>query len=97
MDYPEQQNQSFTNHLVWILFVRQFFFTTALNFLFLFIAFLSVMFWAEHCVTKAVTLVEQYGLPSPDALVWMEMNDYTILPLDRPAEGTHSKNIFKTY
>ena len=43
--------------------------------------------YAESRCADVVDLVNQRGIPSQDAVPWMEASDYTITPLDREPQG----------
>lgn len=48
----------------------------------------GVLFSSYHRVEGIATLVEERGIPSPQATLWMEAGDYTVTALDRPPQGT---------
>ena len=48
---------------------------------------MGLVVYAENRCAGAAALVEQRGVPTPDALVWMQASDYVIEPLDRQPEG----------
>ena len=52
------------------------------------LAVLGLFTYAENRCADEALLVIQRGVPSEDALSWMEASDYTITPLDRAPEGS---------
>ena len=47
----------------------------------------GMLFWAEHQCADIAALVEERGVPSAEAAVWMSAGDYTVTALDRPPQG----------
>lgn len=47
----------------------------------------GVFYYAENRCAGVAALVEERGVPTVEAIPWMEKGDYTITPLDRPPEG----------
>lgn len=47
----------------------------------------GVVLYAEDRCADAAALVAERGVPTQEAVVWMEASDYIILPLDREAQG----------
>ena len=69
------------------LLLRQLVFFLLLDLLLAGLALCGTVFYAESRCVDVAALVEQRGIPSADALSWMETSDYTILLLDRPPQG----------
>ena len=53
----------------------------------------GLIFYAENRCADVAALVEQRGVPTEEALAWMEASDYTIIPLTREPEG-YSVSVF---
>ena len=68
-------------------FLRQLGIFLAMDLLLLILAVFGMSLYAENRCAEVVELVSQRGVPSEDALAWMEASDYTITPLDRDPEG----------
>ena len=68
-------------------FLRQLGIFVVMDLLLLILAVFGMSLYAENRCADVVELVEQRGVPSEDALIWMEASDYTITPLDRAPEG----------
>lgn len=68
-------------------FLRQLGIFIVMDLLLLILAVFGMSLYAENRCADVVELVDQRGVPSEDALVWMEASDYTITPLDRAPEG----------
>ena len=49
-------------------------------------AAVGLCWYGESRCAGVAALVEERGVPSADALPWMEASDYTITPLDRPVD-----------
>jgi len=47
----------------------------------------SIALYAEHRCAEVAGLVAQRGVPTEEALSWMEASDYTITPLERMPQG----------
>lgn len=47
----------------------------------------GVVLYAEDRCADAAALVAERGVPTQEAVVWMEASDYVILPLDREVQG----------
>ena len=47
----------------------------------------GMLFWAEHQCADIAALVEERGVPSAEAAVWISAGDYTVTALDRPPQG----------
>lgn len=43
--------------------------------------------WAEDTCTQVAALVDERGVPSQEATLWMDAGDYRVEALDRPAQG----------
>lgn len=78
---------SISNRLNTRLFLRQLGFFLVLDLLLAALLLCGTVFDAENRCAHAAALVRQRGVPSADALLWMEASDYTILPLDRLPQG----------
>lgn len=68
-------------------FLRQLGIFLAMDLLLLILAVFGMSLYAENRCAEVVELVGQRGVPSEEALAWMEASDYTITPLDRDPEG----------
>ena len=68
-------------------FLRQLGIFLLMDLLLLVLAVFGMSLYAENRCADVVELVNQRGVPSEDALAWMEASDYTITPLDRNPEG----------
>ena len=68
-------------------FLRQLGIFLVMDLLLLVLAIFGMSLYAENRCADVVELVNQRGVPSEDALAWMEASDYTITPLDRNPEG----------
>ena len=68
-------------------FLRQLGIFLLMDLLLLVLAVFGMSLYAENRCADVVELVNQRGVPSEDALAWMEASDYTITPLDRDPEG----------
>ena len=68
-------------------FLRQLGIFLVMDLLLLVLAVFGMSLYAENRCADVVELVNQRGVPSEDALAWMEASDYTIIPLDRDPEG----------
>lgn len=75
------------------LLLRQLVFFLLLDLLLTALALCGTVFYAESRCADVAALVEQRGIPSADALVWMETSDYTILLLDRPPQGYQAPDL----
>ena len=47
----------------------------------------GVFYWAESRCAEVAGLVRERGVPTQEALLWMEAGDYTLTPLDRQPRG----------
>lgn len=68
-------------------FLRQLGIFLVMDLLLLVLAVFGMSLYAENRCADVVELVNRRGVPSQDALAWMEASDYTIAPLQRPPEG----------
>ena len=68
-------------------FLRQMGVFLVMDLLLLGLAVLGLFAYAENRCADVALLVSQRGVPSEDALSWMEASDYTITPLDREPDG----------
>ena len=71
-------------------FLRQLGIFLAMDLLLLTLSFAGMFLYAENRCADVAALVNERGVPTEDALVWMEASDYTITPLDREPEGQTS-------
>ena len=69
------------------LFLRMLGVFVILDLLLALLAALGLFLYAEGRCASVAALVEERGVPTQEALVWMEASDYTIVPLDRSPEG----------
>ncbi|WP_251318402.1 sensor histidine kinase [Flintibacter muris] len=68
-------------------FLRQLGIFAAMDLLLVVLAVFGMSLYAENRCAEVVDMVNVRGVPSEDALAWMEASDYTITPLDRDPEG----------
>ena len=68
-------------------FLRQLGIFIVMDLLLLALAVFGMSLYAENRCADVVALVNQRGVPTQDALPWMEASDYTITPLDREPNG----------
>ncbi len=68
-------------------FLRQLGIFIVMDLLLLALAVFGMSLYAENRCADVVELVDRRGVPSQEALAWMEASDYTITPLDRAPEG----------
>ncbi len=68
-------------------FLRQLGIFLVMDLLLLTLSALGLVYYAENRCADVALLVSQRGVPSEDALSWMEASDYTITPLDREPRG----------
>ncbi len=68
-------------------FLRQMGIFLVMDLLLLALAAFGLFAYAENRCADVVSLVNQRGVPTEDALPWMEASDYTITPLDRDPWG----------
>ena len=68
-------------------FLRQLGIFLVMDLLLLTLSALGLVYYAENRCADVALLVSQRGVPSEDALSWMEASDYTITPLDRDPVG----------
>ncbi len=68
-------------------FLRQLGIFLAMDLLLLFLATLGLIVYAETRCADVAALVQLRGVPTQEALAWMEASDYTIQPLERKPEG----------
>lgn len=81
------RNSSLVFRLNSDFFLRQLGIFLAMDLLLVVLAGVGLALYAENRCADAAALVAQQGLPSAQALPWMEAGSYTITPLDRPAAG----------
>ena len=68
-------------------FLRQLGIFLVMDLLLLAMACFGMFFYAENRCADVVSLVAQRGVPTEDAIPWMEASDYTIAKLDREPLG----------
>ena len=68
-------------------FLRQLGVFLVMDLLLLLMITLGMVLYAENRCAGVAALVEERGVPTQEALAWMEASDYTITPLDREPEG----------
>jgi len=68
-------------------FLRQLGIFLVMDLLLVVLAVFGMFLYAENRCADVVNLVNERGVPSDDAIPWMEASDYTISKLDREAEG----------
>lgn len=68
-------------------FLRQLGIFLVMDLLLVVLSVFGLTLYAENRCADVVDLVNQRGVPSEEALAWMEASDYTITPLDRAPEG----------
>lgn len=83
------KNQSLANSLTWHLFLRQLFFITIFNIVLWTLCFFGIIGWGEHRIAKVNEDLWEYGLPSSEAIQWLETAYcyITILDATDEAEG----------
>lgn len=69
-------------------FFRQLMVFLAMDLLLFFMAMGGLLFYGESRCAGVAALVEERGVPSQDALPWMEASDYTIIPLEERSSDT---------
>ena len=70
-------------------FLRQLGIFLVMDLLLLALATAGIFLYAENRCADVAALVGERGVPSQDALAWMEASDYTITRLDREPRGEH--------
>ena len=68
-------------------FLRQLGVFLVMDLLLVVLATAGLILYAENRCADVAALVAQRGVPTEEALAWMEASDYTIIPLDREPEG----------
>ena len=68
-------------------FLRQLGIFLVMDLLLVALAFVGLAVYSENRCADVAALVEERGVPSEEALAWMEASDYTITPLDRAPRG----------
>lgn len=68
-------------------FLRQLGIFVVMDLLLLILAVAGIFLYAENRCADVAALVQERGVPSKDAIPWMEASDYTITPLDREPRG----------
>ena len=71
-------------------FLRQLGIFLVMDLLLLVLATLGLILYAENRCAQVASLVEERGVPTQEALEWMEASDYTIRLLDKAPEGLSS-------
>ncbi len=97
MSHEPESKSSLTHHLVWGMFLRQLIFLTSINLLVVFLSGSALVMWAEHSIAKANAVVLEYGLPDETTRAWLEVSNFEISLLDRPATGIslHPREMFQ--
>ena len=57
----------------------------------------GILLWAERQCAGVAALVDERGVPSAEATVWMAAGDYTVTALERPPEGWRAWSVFSLY
>ena len=70
-------------------FLRQLGIFLVMDLVLVVLATAGLVLYAENRCADVAALVEERGVPTQEALAWMEASDYTIRPLDREPEGYH--------
>ena len=68
-------------------FLRQLGIFLVMDLLLVVMIFLGIVIYAENRCADVAALVEERGVPTQEALAWMEASDYTIAPLDQEPWG----------
>ena len=68
-------------------FFRQLGIFFVMDLLLVLMATTGLFLWAENRCADVVALVDVRGVPTADAIPWMEASDYSITPLDREPQG----------
>ena len=68
-------------------FLRQLGIFLVMDLLLLALAAAGIFIYAENRCADVAALVSERGVPTEEALAWMEASDYTITPLDREPRG----------
>ena len=68
-------------------FFRQLGIFLVMDLLLVIMATTGLFLWAENRCADVVALVDVRGVPTADAIPWMEASDYSITPLDREPQG----------
>lgn len=68
-------------------FLRQLGIFIIMDLLLVLLAGTGLVFYAENRCADVAALVKERGVPTEDAIAWMEASDYAILPLNRNPEG----------
>ena len=68
-------------------FFRQLGIFLVMDLLLVIMATTGLFLWAETRCADVVALVDVRGVPTADAIPWMEASDYSITPLDREPQG----------
>ena len=68
-------------------FLRQLGIFLAMDLLLVLLALVGLVFYSENRCADVAALVAERGVPTADAIPWMEASDYTITPLERAPEG----------
>ena len=76
-------------------FLRQLTIFLVMDLLLAAMATAGVFYYAENRCAGVAALVEERGVPTVEAIPWMEKGDYTITPLNRPPEGQPSSSFWR--
>ncbi len=69
-------------------FLRQLGVFLAMDLLLAAMVVLGIFFYAENRCADVAAMVSERGVPTAEAVLWMETGDYTIAPLDRQPQGS---------
>ena len=69
------------------LFFRQVRVFVCMDLLLVLLCVAGLFLWGESRCAAVAALVEERGVPTQDAIPWMQASDYTITPLDRAPSG----------
>ena len=81
------RNSSLALRLNISFFLRQLGIFLVMDLLLLALGCLGLFLYAENRCADVANLVNQRGVPSEEAITWMEASDYTIVRLDREPDG----------
>lgn len=84
---PDHLRSSLTSRLSIGFLLRQLLAFALTDLLLFTVAAGGMLTWAEGRCSQVARLVEERGVPTPEAQAWMEASDYTITPLDREPRG----------
>jgi two-component system sensor histidine kinase ArlS len=93
---PGRLNSSLVLRLNSKLFFRLLGIYLCTDLLLLFLSFGGVFLWAEHYCSEVAALVEERGVPSQEATIWMGAGDYQVEALNRSPQGWRSPPFLPT-